>query len=95
MFSINMAKKIVTNLRINEADWLQIKAMAAELNISANQYIIELIESFSLKQELALDEKDLLPKKDKKYSIWNLADLANIKDKPMGSSEEDEIIYGG
>lgn len=89
-----MSRKIVTNLRIDETDWLQIKAVAAELGISANQYLIELIESFSLKQELALDEEDLIPRKEKKYSIWNLADLASITDKPMGISKEDKIIYG-
>lgn len=88
-----MAKKIVTNLRIDEQDWLRVKAMAAEFGISANQYLTQLIESFSLKQELALEEKKSTTK-NKKYSIWNLSALARIKDKPMGFSEEDEIIYG-
>lgn len=95
MFSINMARKIVTNLRIDEADWLRIKSMAAGLGMSANQYIIELIESVSVKQELGLDLTDFEGEENKRYSIWNLPNLANIKDKPMGLSKEDEIIYGG
>lgn len=95
MFSINMARKIVTNLRIDEADWLRIKSMAAGLSMSANQYIIELIESTSMKQELGLDQADFKGEKNKRYSIWNLPNLASIKDKPMGLSKEDEAIYGG
>ena len=92
MFSINMAKKIVTNLRIDETDWLQIKATAGEQGMSINEYINYIIKEMSAKSELALDKENLDEKK--KYSIWNLADLAKIPSKPMGMSEEDKIIYG-
>lgn len=85
-----MAKKIVTNLRIDEMDWLRIKAMAAETGLSANEYILRLIKTISTKIELALDQKEI----KQEYSIWNLSKLAKIKDKPMGASEDDKIIYG-
>lgn len=90
MINTNMAKKIVTNLRIDETDWLRIKAMAAEAGLSVNEYINSLIKTISTKIELALDQKELKEEK----SIWDLPKLAKIKDKPMGASEDDKIIYG-
>lgn len=89
MFSI--MKKIVTNLRIDENLWLQIKSMAAGVGLSVNEYIIRVVQEQSTKIELALDKEG---PKLKTRSIWDLAKLAKIKDKPMGLSEEDEIIYG-
>lgn len=90
MFSVNMAKKIVTNLRIDENDWLQIKAIAAELGMSINEYINYTVKKTSVKNELALDKENL---EGKQYSIWNLSNLAKLPGKPMGMSEEDKIIY--
>lgn len=90
IFSINMAKKIVTNLRIDENDWLQIKAEAGEMGMSINEYINYIIRKISVRIELALD-KDI-PQKEK-YSIWNLAGLAKIPGKTMKMSDEDRIIY--
>lgn len=82
-----MAKKIVTNLRIDEQDWLQVKVMAAELGMSVNEYINYLITDLSIKREL-IDDFDKAP-------IWQLSELhKKVKLAPMGLSEEDEIIYG-
>lgn len=86
-----MAKKIVTNLRIDENDWFQVKAKAAEAGLSVNEYITRVIKTTSTKIELALDYREF---KEEKYSIWNLPKLAKIQDEPMGISEEDKIIYG-
>lgn len=84
----------MTNLRIPRDDWLQIKTLAAASGMSVNQYIINLIQSISVKRELALDEKAVLEaKRGKKYSIWNLPKLAKAKHKPMGLSDLDKIIY--
>ena len=82
-----MSKKIVTNLRINEEDWLQIKAMAGELGLSMNEYLNYLVRSLSLKREL-LEEMEA--------PIWRLGELAKrFKSEPMGElSDDDKIIYG-
>lgn len=85
-----MSHKVVTNLRIDEVDWLQVKTLAAELGMSVNQYINAIIKKVSVRTELSLEKKT--PKKT--YSIWNLSELAKIKDRPMELSEEDRIIYG-
>lgn len=87
-----MSKNIVvTNLRIEKNVWLQIKSMAAGIGLSTNEYIIQIVQEASAKKELALDKKGA---RLKTRSIWDLPKLAKIKDKPMGLSEEDEIIYG-
>lgn len=84
-----MAKKIVTNLRIDENDWMQIKAQAGELGMSVNEYISHIIRKISVSTELALDKTQ-----EEKYSIWNLADLAKVPGKAMKMSDEDKLIYG-
>lgn len=82
-----MAKKIVTNLRIDEADWLQVKTKAAELGMSVNEYINYLIRDLSTKLELAVPEKDSF--------LLKLSEISKkFKPKPMGLSEIDKIIYG-
>lgn len=90
MFSINMAKKIVTNLRIDEEDWIQIKILAAESNMSVNEYVNWILNISISKASLGFPPK---PKK----SIYDLlAKLAKKKTKPgfKGKlSEDDKIIY--
>lgn len=91
MFSISMSKKIVTNLRIDKADWLQIKAVAAELGMSVNEYINHLIVKSTIDRILALEDKQ--PTK-KRLSVWDLPKLAKMSGEPMEYSQEDKIIYG-
>lgn len=82
-----MSKKIVTNLRIDEEKWLQIKSQASEMGMSVNEYINYLITDLSTKRELITDFD--------KAPIWQLPEIhKKIKSKPMGLSEDDEIIYG-
>lgn len=80
---------VVTNLRMEEPDWLQIKAMAGELGMSVNKYINYLIAKVTAKEEMGII------KDPKKASIWEeLPKIAlRSKGKPMGLSEDDEIIY--
>lgn len=82
-------KKVITNLRIDQYDWIQVRSMAAEAGMSVNEYINEIIKIDSSRRELAIQPKS----KRKKLSIWDLPKLAQMKDRPMGLSAEDEIIY--
>jgi len=91
MFSIMSKNIVVTNLRVEQNLWLQIKSMAAGIGLSTNEYIIQIVQEASARKELALDKKGV---EIKTRSIWELPKLAKIKDKPMGLSQEDEIIYG-
>lgn len=82
-------KMVVTNLRIPEEDYLQVKAVAAESGLSVNEYIKKMISHYS--KQIMLNYSPM----EKKPSIWDLPEIAKkIKNKPMGWSKEDEIIYG-
>ena len=82
-----MNEPVVTNLRINRQDWLQLKAVAAELGMSVNEYVNYLIRDLSAKRELLPDIKHA--------PIWALGDITKrIKPTPMGKlSPDDTVIY--
>jgi antitoxin component of RelBE/YafQ-DinJ toxin-antitoxin module len=77
---------ISTSIRVEKATWRQIKAVAAEFGMSANQYINYLIEKLIAKQELGeyIQEKSEEP-------IWRLNDLPTKRGK--GLKKEDKQIY--
>lgn len=83
---------IVSNIRIPKNDWLQVKAAAAELGMSINQYINYVIERFAIMNELSKESTGV---KRKHSSIWDLPkNSKQIKTKPLGLSKEDKEIYG-
>ncbi len=83
---------VVTNLRLPRSDWLEIKSIAGGFGVSTNQYINEALNFVTKVKELAFTPKSVSLKDD---PIWDWPNLAKkIKDKPMGTSEEDKIIYG-
>ena len=90
-----MSKPVVTNLRINRNDWLQLKAVAAELGMSVNEYINYLIIDLSAKRELLPDINPNQAISRKTAPIWALGDIAKrIKPTPMGKlSPDDAAIY--
>ena len=91
-----MNEPVITNLRINKHDWLQLKAVAAEVGMSANEYINYLIRDLSAKRELLPDMKLNQARSRKTAPIWELGDIAKkIKPTPMGElSADDTVIYG-
>lgn len=87
--------KIVTNLRIDKNLWLQIKQIASEMGMSANEYMNFIIQDLSQKKELSVSLKIKSPLKREDAPIWQLPEIhKKIKSRPMGLSEDDEIIYG-
>jgi len=81
---------IVSNIRIAEHDWLQVKAAAGDLGMSVNEYLNCALERFTTMRELSTEEKE----RKTKSSIWDLPKMAKrIKTKPLGLSREDEEIY--
>lgn len=90
-----MAKKIVTNLRIDENDWLQVKALAAEAGMSINEYLNFLTQNAISKARFGFPIK--ISKGTRRKSIYDL--LPSLlkkrhKLKTFELSEEDKIIYG-
>lgn len=81
-------KKIVTNLRIGEQQWLQVKAIAAESGMSVNEYVNALITRLTTAQELGITDKKPKPGK---APIWSIGEI--VAGKGKGLSAEDEEIY--
>ncbi|MBM3119703.1 hypothetical protein FJZ40_01165 [Candidatus Shapirobacteria bacterium] len=86
-----MEQTITTNLRLPYTDWLQIKTLAAEAGMSTNEYLKLLIQG--LNNVRTLTSGWLKPQKGT-LTIWDLPKLAKKKDKPLGVSAEDKLIYG-
>lgn len=82
-----MSDIVTTNLRISRSEWLKLKSMAAELGLSANEYILLLIRSLSGKRQLGIQSSS------EQCPIWKLSDLAKGKAKGLGLSKEDSEIY--
>jgi len=80
------SKMVVTNLRVSRADWLQLKVLAAEEGMSVNEYVNFMLQDYAKKKEF--------PRKANRRSFYDLLEIAKIKDKPMGLSKDDEVIYG-
>lgn len=87
-----MRRMIITNLRMPENMWLQVKSTAAELGISVNEYLNNLIWEVSGRKQLGIKSKKKRVNEKKFWEIYKLMD--KIEYKPMGLSKEDEIIYG-
>lgn len=92
-----MSQKIViTNLRIPQEMWLEVKTTAASLGLSANEYIKELIDTTGRNQFFAYHKQMPMhkPKRKSIYgSLWKLLNKPYNR-KPMGASSDDKIIYG-
>jgi hypothetical protein len=87
---------VVTNLRMPTPDYLQVKMMAGELGMSVNEYIYSTLVGASTKRMMHDTKKS---KQTKMQSFYDaMLALANkplkANQKPMGLSEDDEIIYG-
>lgn len=89
-----MAKKIVTNLRIDENDWLQVKTVAAELGMSVNEYINYLLQNIVSKAQFGYPKKSRIKKRKSIYDLLPVLLKGRHKDKGLGLSEDDKIIYG-
>lgn len=82
---------VVTNLRLPYSDWLQVKTVAAEEGLSINEYIQSIVRTLTNARQLVVS---WVKPKNEKMSIWDLPKLSAGKDKPMGLSPDDILIYG-
>lgn len=86
---------VTTNLRIPRFNWLQVKALAGEAEMSLNEYINYIINLASKARQLSVGFKKIPLKPLKRDSVWEWPDLAKkLKAHPMGLSPDDELIYG-
>lgn len=89
MIGTNMKAVVVTNLRIDRDDWLRLKTLAAESDMSANEYVNHIID-------VSLSKAQLGGLKKQKKSIYELLPRLlkkKRKSKPLDLSEDDKAIY--
>lgn len=81
-------KVIVTNLRVEEEDWNQLRAVAAERGMSANEYINYLMRN--------VVTEPYSPGAKPNQSVWELPELSKRARarKKFDLSEDDKLIYG-
>ena len=87
-------KMVVTNLRMEENDYLQAKAMAAERNMSLNEYFNYLSRVSPGQTVFGVGKKTTAKKKIGVYEAFLKLAKSKHVGEGMGASEEDEIIYG-
>lgn len=85
--SIMNKKIIVTNLRVAAEDWFQLRAVAAERGMSANEYI-----NYLMKNVVA---EPSAPGARSSQSVWELPELSKRVQarKKFDLSEDDKLIY--
>jgi hypothetical protein len=86
-----MEQTITTNLRLPYADWLQVKSLAAESGMSTNEYLKLIIQGLGNVRSLV--DHWVNPQRGT-ATIWDLPKLAKKRDKPLGISPDDELVYG-
>jgi len=88
-----MKKKIVvSNVRFPYEDWMIVKSMASDMNMSINEYIQYTCRIDSVKKITGLKKMKTKPKGHDPFKEL-LAFAKSYKGKPMGANEDDKIIY--
>lgn len=79
---------VVTNIRLPQEDYRQIKAVASQLGMSINEYIHVTVKE-------GTKNRQIRPAKKLKsvYEAFRELAMVKTKGKPMGWSKEDEAIY--
>lgn len=88
-------KIIVSNIRVPEVNWLQIRTRAAELGLSVNEYLNQVINIVTTRDLLGVKPQKGKNKIDKKRNEFSqkMAAIAKLPNHPMGANEDDKIIY--
>ncbi len=83
---------VTTNVRMPVVDWLQVKAMAADMGMSINEYLNTIAYADITERTLGIKQKKVV---SKMHVLEEIERIARLPNKPMGElSEEDKIIYG-
>lgn len=87
-----MKQRIVTsNVRFPYQAWLAVKAAAAEMNMSINEYFQYLVSAETIKTLVGIPQVKSRPMG---YAALDKFIHRKITGKPMGASDEDKAIYG-
>ncbi len=89
-------KMVVSNIRMPEDEWIQVKLMATEKRISMNEYIRQALEKVGRWEMLGFSSRDKT--KSEQKAKLSLSDLGRIgrsakNRKNLELSNDDKIIY--
>lgn len=90
-------KMIVTNLRIEENNWIQVKTIAVELGMSVNEYVNHLLQNTVSKAQFGYPKKTKTKNRKSFYDLLSSMGKVSSKDYKTGGHElsnDDKIIYG-
>jgi len=73
-------------------DMMQYKMMAEERGMSFNEYVNRIMKEVTQTKMIVGDL--IVLKNKRKMSFMDIVDIKIKKDKPMGLSDDDMIIYG-
>ena len=85
-------KIVVTNLRIGEANYLAVKALAAEEGLSVNEYLNMIIWEYSGRKQLGIKPGKKSRGMKRFWEIYKI--MEGKPGRGMGASEDDKLIYG-
>lgn len=85
---------VVTNIRIPQSEYRQIKSVAASMGVSVNEYIRKNLQNSVMEDMMAVDKKTEREQIDDFYK--EMLDLAHsVPDvKVYDVSDDDAVIYG-
>jgi len=87
-------KMVVTNLRMEESNYLAVKVLAAEEGLSVNEYVNTLILDTAGKIQLGIKSKRKMSKEEKFWDIPNICKSKKLKPETAFFSNDDKAIYG-
>ncbi|PIS18147.1 hypothetical protein COT54_00895 [Candidatus Collierbacteria bacterium CG09_land_8_20_14_0_10_46_12] len=93
MFGIMKQKIVVSNVRFPYQDWMMLKSLASDMDMSTNEYIQYACKIDSVKKITGLKKILVKPKNHDPFKEL-LAFAKTHKGTPMGANEDDKIIYG-
>lgn len=85
---------VVSNIRMPQSEYRQLKSLAASAGVSINEYIRTTIKSTAMKKIMAVDQKLKTDRIDGFYK--DMLELANSVPniKVHDVTDEDAVIYG-
>ena len=81
-------------MRMEEANYLAVKVLAAEAGMSVNEYVNTLILDTAGKIQLGIKPKHKMNREEKFWDIPNICKSKKLKPETAFFSDDDKVIYG-
>lgn len=81
-------------MRMEEANYLAVKVLAAETGMSVNEYVNTLILDTAGKIQLGIKPKQKMNREEKFWDIPNICKSKKLKPEVTSFSDDDKVIYG-